>query len=40
MNEGEEAKDFSKRIGNLYRKAASARSKILGDPKIVEEMGS
>lgn len=38
MNEGEEEKDFSKRIGNLYKKAAGARSKILGDPKIVEEM--
>ncbi len=39
-NEGEQASDFAKRIGTLFRKASSARGKILGDPEIVEEMGS
>lgn len=38
MNEGEEKDDFAKRIRNLFKKASAARSKILGDPKIVEEM--
>jgi len=38
--EGEEKEAFAKRIRNLYNKAASARTKILGDPKIVEEMNS
>ncbi|BDS07252.1 hypothetical protein NT6N_22920 [Oceaniferula spumae] len=37
-NEGEEKDAYAKRIRNLYSKASSARSKILGDPKIVEEM--
>jgi hypothetical protein len=40
MNEGEEEKDFAKRMGNLFRKAATTRGKILGDPKIVEEMNN
>lgn len=37
-NDGEEDSDFSKRINNLYGDAAKARSKIMEDPKIVEEM--
>ena len=39
-NEGEEKEDFTKRVRNLFKKASAARSKILGDPKIVEEMSS
>lgn len=39
-NEGEEKDDFSKRIRNLYRAAGTARGKLMGDPKIVEEMNS
>ncbi|HCI92391.1 MAG TPA: hypothetical protein DHV60_07575 [Verrucomicrobiales bacterium] len=37
-SEGEELKDFSKRIGNLFRNAIKAKKKIMEDPKIVEEM--
>lgn len=40
VNEGEEKKDFGKRVSNLFRRANVARGKILGDPKIVEEMSS
>ena len=39
-NEGEEERDFTKRIGNLFQKAGKERAKLLGDPKIVEEMGT
>ncbi len=39
-NAGEQASDFAKRIGNLFRMASSARGKILGNPEIVEEMGT
>ncbi len=38
-NEGEGKEDFVKRIRKLFKKAANARNKILGDPKIIEEMG-
>lgn len=38
--DGEEDKDFGKRVNNLYRNAAKARGKIMEDPKIVEEMTS
>lgn len=37
-NEGEEDEDYSKRMRNLFKKANNARSKLMGDPKIVEEM--
>lgn len=37
-SDGEEKEAYTKRIRNLYNKAANKRSKILGDPKIVEEM--
>jgi len=37
-SDGEELKDFSKRIGNLFRNAIRAKKKIMEDPKIVEEM--
>lgn len=38
--EGEEKSAFRKRIRNLFNKAANKRGKIMGDPRIVEEMNS
>ncbi|MCP5537167.1 MAG: hypothetical protein H7A51_13180 [Akkermansiaceae bacterium] len=40
QKEGEEKEAYAKRIRSLFGKASAARGKILGDPKIVEEMNS